>query len=311
MHYQAWGSGDPVIALHPLALESTAFAGVARELTGRGLRTLAVDLPGFGRTPAPEGPLTSAVLAAPVIELARELGENGAPPLLVGMSLGGRVALEAALEAPELFRGLVCVAPYLPWRRHAWMLPAARFMSPEFAEKIPLERIWPLLKRVAEGIEAREELEHDWLARASVRVIYYCSCPATRFALISAARELALDPALGPEGTWTRMRGLDLPVAFLWCGRDALIPADHAEFVALELPRAQQLELACSGHFVHGRHYRCFNRAVSDAVGSVVDAPRGARRRSKPATIQCACLADSDASEASAPALPGLVDSAC
>ena len=54
MHLQEWGRGDPVIALHPLALESTAFAGVARELAARGLRTVAADLPGFGRTPAPE-----------------------------------------------------------------------------------------------------------------------------------------------------------------------------------------------------------------------------------------------------------------
>ncbi|MBW2268700.1 MAG: hypothetical protein JRH16_08985 [Deltaproteobacteria bacterium] len=245
MHVQEWGSGDPVIALHPLALESTAFAGVARGLIARGLRTLAVDLPGFGRTPAPEEPLTPATLAAPVIELAR-------------------------------------------------------FINPRFAEKIPLEYIWPLLKRVAESIEAHEDLEHDWLARASVRVIYYSSCAATRSAFVSAARELALDPALGPEGTWTRMRGLAVPAAFLWCGRDALIPAAHAELVARKLPRARRLELACSGHFVHGRHYRCFNRAISDTVGTIVGAPESARRSVRRAPIQCVCLADANGSEAAA-----------
>ena len=87
LHYQEWGSGDPVIALHPLALESSAFAGVAGALSARGLRTLALDLPGFGRSPAPDAPLTPAVMAEPVIELARTLER---PPLLLGMSLGGR-----------------------------------------------------------------------------------------------------------------------------------------------------------------------------------------------------------------------------
>ena len=94
MYYQQWGAGDPLIALHPLALESTAFAGVATALEPLGLRTLAADLPGFGRTPAPDDTaLTPAVLAQPVIELARSLER---PPLLLGMSQGDRVALEAA-----------------------------------------------------------------------------------------------------------------------------------------------------------------------------------------------------------------------
>lgn len=299
MHYQAWGRGDPVIALHPLALESTAFAGVAGELKARGLRTLAVDLPGFGRSPAPEGRLTPAVLAAPVIQLARRLGKKGTRPLILGMSLGGRVALEAALQAPELFSGVVCVAPYLPWRTHTWAMPIAGAISPEFAAKIPLEKIWPLLKRVTESIEAREELEHDWLARASVRVIYYMSCAATRAAFFSAARELALDPALGTDGTWTRLRGLEVPASFLWLGRDALIPAENAGHVARALPRARQLELGCSGHFVHGAHYRCFNRATSDAIAAVLEAAERPRRRRRHATIQCDCLADTNRGETS------------
>ena len=308
MHLQEWGRGDPVIALHPLALESTAFAGVARELSARGLRTLAPDLPGFGRTPAPEAPLSPAVLAEPVIELARELGRGRARPLLLGMSLGGRVALEAALVSPELFRGLVGVAPYLPWRRRRWALAFARLLSPALAERIPFERAWPLLKLVAERIEAREGLEHDWLARASVRCIYYWSCAATRNAFVSAARELALESAFGPRGTWTRLRGLEVPAAFLWCGRDALIPGDHAHCVARELPRAHQLDLACSGHFVHGPHYRCFERAVAQSVGALVEAEDKRRRRRAP--ISCACLA-SGTSEAPETAAAGLVDPAC
>lgn len=298
-----------MIALHPLALESTAFGGVASELATQGLRTLAVDLPGFGRSPAPEGPLTPAALSEPVIELARELSRGRERPLLLGMSLGGRVALEAAFVAPELFRGVVCVAPYLPWRSHTWALAYARLLNPALAAKIPLERIWPLLKWVTERVEAHEDLEHDWLARASVRVIYYWSCAATRSAFVSAARELALDPALGEEGTWTRLRALELPASFLWCGRDALIPAEHAGFVARELPTAHQLEIACSGHFVHGPHYRCFNRAVADAVGRVVDAPQGRTRRRRNA-IACACIAEEEEAEAMAAENAGLTRSA-
>jgi pimeloyl-ACP methyl ester carboxylesterase len=273
LQYQEWGEGDPLLALHPLALESTAFAGVSGAL--RGLRTLAVDLPGFGRTPALDGALTPSRLAEPVVELARSLER---PPLLLGMSLGGRVALEAALVEPDSFRGLVLVAPYLPSRRWRPFYELARMLDPRWDERIPLEKAWPILKRVAEAIEGLPDLEHDWLARASARVVYYSSCPATRVAFLSAARELALDPPNGRRGLWARLASLRLPATFLWAGRDALVPARHAGEVAAVLPRADQLEVPCAGHFVHGSHFRCMRHAIALAVEHTLEV-EGTRQR--------------------------------
>jgi len=101
LHYQEWGEGPPVVALHGLGLESSSFTGLAEGVAALGLRMLAADLPGFGKTPAPEvAALTPAILAEPVLDLARRLDRK---PLVMGMSLGARVALEAALLAPDLF----------------------------------------------------------------------------------------------------------------------------------------------------------------------------------------------------------------
>ncbi|HME71688.1 MAG TPA: hypothetical protein VKM54_17725 [Myxococcota bacterium] len=88
-------------------------------------------------------------------------------------------------------RGVVLVAPYLPWRSSRWLLSLARFMSPSVIERLPLQHAWPLLRHISVALESRRELEHDWLARASARVGYYLSCPATRANFISASRELA------------------------------------------------------------------------------------------------------------------------
>jgi pimeloyl-ACP methyl ester carboxylesterase len=270
---QQWGDGTPLVALHPLALESTVFAGLAQRLARRGMRTIAVDLPGFGRSPGPPGALTPARMAEPVIELARELEE---PPILLGMSMGGRVALEAALIEPSAFRGVVGVAPFLPWRRRRWLMPAAKLLDPRLAAWVPLEHAWPLLARLSAFLEARPAFEHDWTMRASARVAYYLSCPATRAHLIAATRDMALDPAFGPHGTWTRLAGLSLPAAFVWGGRDRLIPRDHAEAVAALLPLGHHAYIPCSGHFMNGRHFGCFEGAMADAV---VRASRPPRRR--------------------------------
>lgn len=267
---QTWGEGEPVIMLHPLALESTAFAGVGRLLARRGVRTIAADLPGFGRSEGPDAELTPARLAEPVIELARSLAT---PPVVLGMSMGGRVAIEAALREPGAFRGLVGVAPYLPWRSGRLALSFARCIDPRVAELVPLEWLWPLLQRISNALEAMPSLEHDWLARASARVGYYLSCPATRRHFVSATRALALDPAFGPEGTWTRLERIALPAAFVWGERDALIPAAHSAEVAALLPAARHVKVPCSGHFLNGRHHGCFERAMEEAVLHLMHAP--------------------------------------
>ena len=294
---QQWGKGRPVIMLHPLALESTAFGGVARLLAGRDVHTVAVDLPGFGRTPGPDAPLTPARMAEPVIELARSFAT---PPVVLGMSMGGRVALEAALCEPAAFRGVVLVAPFLPWRSRTWMLSLARWISPKAAERIPLEWFWPLLQRISTSLERRPAFEQDWLARASVRVAYYLSCPATRAHFVSAAREMALDPAFGPDGTWTRLEQLAVPSAFVWGELDALIPAPHAAAVAALLPRAHHVKVACSGHFMNGRHHLCFETAMSSAVLYTLEAsaPRAAGRAKRARFLAAPCLADASQSAA-------------
>ena len=263
MWFQEWGNGDPVIALHPLALESTAFAGVAQLLAQRGLRTIAVDLPGFGRTPGPDGTVTPSRMAEPVVELAASLNPR---PLVLGMSMGGRVALEVAFVAPATLRGVVLVAPYLPWRTHRWLLSLARLMSPNAVECLPLQHAWPLLRHISAVLESRPKLEHDWLARASARVGYYLSCPATRANFISASRELALDPAYGSQGTWTRLARLSVPAAFVWGAQDRLIPPEQSGAVAELLPRARHITIPCCGHFMNGRHHRCFETAIADAA---------------------------------------------
>jgi WS/DGAT/MGAT family acyltransferase len=266
--YQEWGSGDPVIALHPLALESTVFAGVGARLEGRGLRTLGADLPGFGQSPADDGALTAARLAEPVIELARSLET---PPIILGMSLGGRVALEAALIEPGAFRGLALTATYLPWLKPRWPHKFAHLLSPALAERVPLQLAWPLLKRLSSTLDKYPSLQDDWLARASVRVAYYLACPATRRHFISATRELMLDPAYGPDAVWSRLPELKVPATFLWAGHDRLIPKTHAHAVAERLPSAAQLHVACCGHFVNGRHHRCFEEAMVRAIDRVIE----------------------------------------
>jgi pimeloyl-ACP methyl ester carboxylesterase len=264
MFKRTWGRGEPVIALHPLGLESSAFAGFGRALAAHGLRTIAVDLPGFGRTPAVGERLSAPVLAEPVVAMARRMKQ---PPALVGISMGGRVALEAALQAPESFRAVIAIAPYLPWLRFRALMQGGWLLSPALAERVRLERFWPALRWLAHALETLPYVRDDAVAQAGARLIYHFSCPATRASFVSAAREMALDPAFGAQGLWTRLPGLAVPAAFVWGGRDRLVSARFSRRVARSLPTATQLHAPCLGHALNGPHHLC----LAEAVGRLLD----------------------------------------
>ena len=263
LHRREWGSGPPVIAMHPLGLESSGFEGFGTVLAHRGLRTIAVDLPGFGRTPLPEQPLTPAVMAEPVIALARSLPER---PILLGISMGGRVALEAAVTDPAAFRGVIAIAPYLPWRRFRFLMDRAWLLDPRLADWMPFEHAWPVLRWLARGLETLPYLRDDEIAQAGARLVYYASCPATRAAFLAAARELALDQPYGPHGLWTRLPAIAVPAAIVWGERDQLISLAFSRTVARSCPTVSQLLLPCVGHWLNGPHHRCLAAAVAELV---------------------------------------------
>jgi pimeloyl-ACP methyl ester carboxylesterase len=295
LRVQSWGEGRPLIALHGLGLESTCFAGLGEILARRGIRTISADLPGFGRTPvSPEGPSTTVQsMAEPVIELASELGEQ---PLLMGMSLGGRVALEAALRAPNAFRGLVLVAPALPRRYPPWTTEVARLLSPWLAERIPVEAAWPLLKRMADTREADPGISEDWFTRIGKRAIYYMSCPATRAAFVGAIRAMASDPGRGPESVWARLPSLAPPAIFVWGSRDRMVSPKLEGAVARRLPEAQHLRVPCAGHYYNGVHFRCHLEAMAEGALRMDARSSGSResRSERGEVASFACVAEEE-----------------
>lgn len=269
LHVREWGAGHPIITMHPLGLDSSAFEGFGTVLARHGMRTIAVDLPGFGRTPMSERRPTPTVMAEPVIALARSLPEA---PVVLGISMGARVALEAALTAPEAFRGVVAIAPYLPWLRFRFLTgTAAWFIDPRVADWMPFERVWPALRWLARALETLPYLRDDEVAQAGVRLVYHLSCPATRAGFIAATREMVLDPALGPDGLWTRLARITVPAAFVWGERDQLVSLRFARAVARSCPGAPQVLLPCVGHWVNGPHHRCLAGAVAALVTGMLD----------------------------------------
>jgi pimeloyl-ACP methyl ester carboxylesterase len=101
---QVEGAGDPAcILIHGIALDRNDLRPLAEPLSASHL-VVSIDLRGHGQSPGGPGYEIEA-LAADVRALADELDLRKA--VVIGHSLGGLVALEAAATAPDRFGGLV------------------------------------------------------------------------------------------------------------------------------------------------------------------------------------------------------------
>jgi pimeloyl-ACP methyl ester carboxylesterase len=90
------GQGPPLVLLHPLGADRHVWDPVRPFLTSR-RELIAMDLPGFGESPALRGQTpTPRALAAAVADQLAEIGVER--PHVAGNSLGGWVALELGLS---------------------------------------------------------------------------------------------------------------------------------------------------------------------------------------------------------------------
>ncbi len=106
LHYEIEGEGPLLVALHGFTGSAESFSGLARALRAR-RRVARLDLLGHGRSGAPLDPARYGVWEAAQDVLAL-LDELGAPQAdVLGYSLGGRIALRAALLSPRRVASLV------------------------------------------------------------------------------------------------------------------------------------------------------------------------------------------------------------
>lgn len=104
-YYMAFGEGRPVLLLHGISNSGRAWAPQIPELVAAGYRVIVPDHAGHGASARLTRPLGVSDLADDATALIDTLGIDTLD--VVGLSLGGMVALEMALRQPERVNRLV------------------------------------------------------------------------------------------------------------------------------------------------------------------------------------------------------------
>jgi pimeloyl-ACP methyl ester carboxylesterase len=248
------GSGPPVLMLHGLGGTKASFLPTVAALAPQGRRVIAADLPGFGDSDKPlAAPYDAKFFSRATIALIDELGLDSVD--LVGHSMGGRVALEAVLFAPERFRRVVLMTPSLAWLRERRWAPWLRLVRPELGllQPTPRPAVDAIVRRLIPGGRSR------WAAAGIDEFLRSYVTARGRAAFYAAARQIYMED---PARFWSRLRSLDVPALFIWGAQDPLVPAAFERHVRQAVPNAKHVTLQC-GHIPQLERPHELHRAMS------------------------------------------------
>lgn len=118
VNYVEHGTGRPVLVLHGAGVDHREAEACFEPLFDdrAGLRRIYVDLPGMGRTAAPENLCSADDVLEALLNFAEE-ATGGKAHLLIGHSAGAYYAPAMAAKRPALVVGLALVCPLLPGLR--------------------------------------------------------------------------------------------------------------------------------------------------------------------------------------------------
>jgi pimeloyl-ACP methyl ester carboxylesterase len=239
------GRGPDVLLLHGLGGTRASLFETAAALS-RSYRVHAPDLPGFGSSSKPAlGGYNAAWFAEIMFGLMDRLEIPGAH--VVGNSMGGRIAIEMGLAAPDRVGALGLLCPAVAWIKRG-LHPIVRLLRPEFGllphgfrRSMVSSHFWSMFHDRDLIDPAVADLVVDEFQR-----IYHTA--GARYALLASARNIYLEAPFGHHGFYHRLADLRPPALFVWGSHDRLVPPAFSRHVHKWLPGAEQITIDGCGH---------------------------------------------------------------
>lgn len=246
LHYVEWGAptAPPVILLHGITGHARTWDTLAEALAPQ-WRVLALDQRGHGDSePAPDGDYTPGAMADDLEAFADALGYRRFT--LLGLSMGGRVAMGFAGAHPDRVERLVIVdiAPEI----HPPGMARIRTMIANAPETIESEE-WAVETAMAANPRAdvgelRHRIKHA-LKRAPDGTLTWKYARDVREMMRRGTRR-------DPLELWERLTHITCPTLLVRGAESDVLSPALAQRVVAALPDGRLVEVAAAGHTVPG-----------------------------------------------------------
>lgn len=267
--YERTGSGEPLLLIHGISHRRQAWAPVVDRLS-TDFEVITVDLPGHGESPALElrGRSVRDAVAETLYSTLDGLGVE--QPHIVGNSLGGLIALEAADVG--IARSVTALSPAGFWLNELDFAYVRGLFAGVQAAARPLQCVsGPVL-----GHPVGRSLALGWAAAHPTRI-------DPEVAREDAANMVASRDAIRTmfTGAYTYrgdLRGehVDVPLTIAWASRDLTLLPYHALVARRRLPFARHLWLKGCGHVPMSDDPDLVARVIREGTGRLFRADEAA-----------------------------------
>jgi pimeloyl-ACP methyl ester carboxylesterase len=258
LYHEVHGDGEPLVCVMGLAANTLAWALQVNAFAERH-RTVIFDNRDVGQSSMATGPYEIRDMAQDTLALADALELDSFH--LLGYSMGGAIAQEAALAAPERIRTLTLAVTFAnagAWGRKLSEVWGARRLKVTREEHIDELMLLTLSEEFFENAEAVGFLRQMMLSDPNPQ-------PPEAFGrqLGASARHDARD----------RLGSLPMPVHVIGCEYDVLVPGWKSAELAALIPSSKLSVLERSPHGANLERPADFNRTALDFVAEHEGAP--------------------------------------
>lgn len=252
-----WGpatGGPTLLLLHGGGVDnaSLSWGDLGARLGAAGVRVVAPDHPGYGRSPLPPWQASQERLVTYVGELVDALGLQ--TYVVGGLSLGGGMAIGHTLDRPGRVAGLVLLGTYgiMPRMGEGTAAPLTQLLAWAMMRTglmLPLMRSYSTPNRMTKALA---QIVRD-PARRTQELVAEVVAAAGRPDAMTSFAQWQLD-----QGRWNRLRTdytpvlprLGCPVLVVHGDHDTGVPVARARTAAALLPDATLVVVDGAGHWV-------------------------------------------------------------
>lgn len=243
------GPGIPVLLIHGIGSSADTWGQVPQRLSARGMRVVAVDLPGHGDSSRGPGDYSLGSLASTLRDLLDHLGIERVH--LVGHSLGGGVSMQFTYQFPDRVESMVLESSGGLGEEAFTGLRAASLPGSELAIK------WAINQRTLTGASwlgaklSRVGISPHALSPSALETVSWLSEADRRTAFLATLRSV-----VSPSGQ--RVSALDKlhlmngsRVLIVWGDKDPMIPIAHGRTAHGMLDGSRFVVFPGAGHEPH------------------------------------------------------------